>query len=52
MNDLWLISEAGWQGYLSRMIHKQAQMKSLATLNPMKAKDLRSWLLTSKVSRA
>ena len=39
MNDLWLISEAGWQGYLSRMIHKQAQMKSLATLNPMKAKD-------------
>lgn len=39
MNELWLISEAGWQGYLARMIHKQAQMKSLAGLNPFNASD-------------
>lgn len=39
MNELWLISEAGWQGYLSRMIHKQAQMKSLTGLNPFNASD-------------
>lgn len=39
MNELWLISEAGWQGYLARMIHKQAQMKSMAGLNPFNASD-------------
>lgn len=39
MKDLWVISEAGWQGYLARMVHKQAQLKVLNEINPFKVED-------------
>lgn len=44
MNELWLISEQGWQGYLSRLINKQARLKTLEHLNPM-VKDDRQQML-------
>lgn len=39
MKDLWLISEAGWQGYLARMIHKETQVKALQAINPFRLED-------------
>lgn len=39
MKDLWVISDAGWQGYLARMVHKQAQLKVLNEINPFKVED-------------
>lgn len=39
MNELWVISEAGWQGHLARLVHKQAQLKVLTEINPFKVED-------------
>lgn len=44
MKELWLISEAGWQGYLSRMISKQARLSVLESLNPNLRDDRRKML--------
>ena len=44
MKELWLISEQGWQGYLSRLISKQARLKTLEHLNPMVTEDRQQML--------
>lgn len=44
MKELWLISEQGWQSYLSRLINKQTRLKTLEHLNPMVKGDRQQML--------